>query len=165
MKTTIILISHVAILTIGALAQTPAPELRQQRHVRIECRDENSSPECNKDSLLQVMTANKQLLENLQLDPPGMGIRTVHQGLLGPLVKGAPYSGEGITETTQVLADGTRIQRKTSYTIYRDGEGRIRREGTLPEIGAVASASTDVLILDPAAKATFNLDEKTATTR
>jgi hypothetical protein len=49
-------------------------------------------------------------------------------GIVGPTVKGAPYSAEEIHETTQVLADGTRIHNETKTTVYRDSEGRIRRE-------------------------------------
>ena len=41
---------------------------------------------------------------------------------------GAPYSGEAVTETTQMLADGNRIARKSVTRIYRDSEGRTRRE-------------------------------------
>ena len=50
-------------------------------------------------------------------------------------VKGAPYTAEALTETTQTLADGNRITRKTTSKIARDGEGRVRREETLGAIG------------------------------
>ena len=43
-------------------------------------------------------------------------------------VKGAPYSAEIVTEMNQTLADGNRISRRTTGRVYRDGEGRIRRE-------------------------------------
>ena len=46
----------------------------------------------------------------------------------GMTVKGAPYSGEEVSETNQVLADGTRIHRENRTTVYRDSEGRTRRE-------------------------------------
>src|SRR5579864_5420997 len=46
----------------------------------------------------------------------------------GAVVKNAPYSAEAVTETTQMLADGNRIARKTNATLYRDSEGRTRRE-------------------------------------
>ena len=36
----------------------------------------------------------------------------------GNVVKNAPYSAEAVTETTQRLADGNRIARKTSATLY-----------------------------------------------
>src|SRR6476619_2652726 len=46
----------------------------------------------------------------------------------GMTVKGAPYSAEEVNETNQVLADGTRIHRETRAMVYRDSEGRTRRE-------------------------------------
>jgi len=45
------------------------------------------------------------------------------------VVKGAPFSAEGINESVQVLPDGNRIVRNTTTKMYRDGEGRFRREG------------------------------------
>ena len=44
------------------------------------------------------------------------------------IVKGAPFSGEFVTETVQQLADGNRITSKRSEVYARDGEGRTRRE-------------------------------------
>ena len=46
------------------------------------------------------------------------------------VVKGAPFSAEGISESVQVLSDGNRIARSTTTKMYRDSEGRFRREGT-----------------------------------
>ena len=46
-------------------------------------------------------------------------------------VKGAPYSAEATTETVQTLSDGNRIQQKQSSMVYRDSEGRTRREHTV----------------------------------
>jgi hypothetical protein len=50
-------------------------------------------------------------------------------------VKGAPFSATATAEQLQVLNDGTRISHKTTATLYRDGEGRTRREMTLSVIG------------------------------
>lgn len=44
------------------------------------------------------------------------------------VVKGAPYTAEMITETTQSLADGNTITRKKTGLVFRDGEGRTRQE-------------------------------------
>src|SRR5688500_16691815 len=44
------------------------------------------------------------------------------------LVKGAPYTAEVVTESVQTLADGNRIVRKTTGRVYRDSQGRTRRE-------------------------------------
>ena len=59
------------------------------------------------------------------------------------------YSAEAITETVQVLSDGNRIVRKTSSRIYRDSEGRTRRE-QLTAAGEVQTVS----ISDPVAGST-----------
>ncbi len=44
------------------------------------------------------------------------------------VVKGAPYTAEMITESTQSLADGNTITRKKTGLVFRDGEGRTRQE-------------------------------------
>src|SRR5215467_2214872 len=49
----------------------------------------------------------------------------------GKVVKGAPYSAEAVTETIQTLADGNRIINRMTSSIYRDSEGRTRREQSL----------------------------------
>lgn len=45
------------------------------------------------------------------------------------VVKGEPYSAEAISESVQVLADGNRISRSNTTRMFRDSEGRTRREG------------------------------------
>lgn len=42
----------------------------------------------------------------------------------GKVVKGAPFTATASSETTQTLQDGTKIDRTTSSTLYRDGQGR-----------------------------------------
>jgi hypothetical protein len=68
----------------------------------------------------------------------------------GMTVKGAPYSGEEVNETTQMLADGTRIHRETRTKVYRDSEGRTRHE-----------TPDNITITDPVANVTYLLDPKT----
>jgi hypothetical protein len=85
----------------------------------------------------------------------------------GNPVKGAPYSGNALTENTQTLADGNHIVNRTTAAVYRDGEGRERREQSLPNIGGFApqgAPSTTVFISDPVAGANYSLnpDNKTA---
>jgi hypothetical protein len=58
----------------------------------------------------------------------GAKVIGIEAGIMGPAVKGAPYSADEIHETTQVLADGTRIHNETKTTVYRDSQGRVRRE-------------------------------------
>jgi len=83
------------------------------------------------------------------------------------VVTGAPYSAQAVTETTQVLADGNRIDRKEQSQVYRDGRGRTRREMTLNNIGPWSSTSGAVQminIFDPVAGARYmlNVQEKKA---
>jgi hypothetical protein len=68
--------------------------------------------------------------------------------------KGAPYSAETIVEGTQTLADGNRINRKTTGRVFRDGEGRTRREEERPN-GAVT-----ISITDPVGGFSYSLDTK-----
>jgi TonB family protein len=46
-------------------------------------------------------------------------------------VKNAPFSGEMVCESIQTLSDGNRIVSRTGTIMYRDREGRIRRETSL----------------------------------
>lgn len=84
------------------------------------------------------------------------------------VVKGAPYSAEATTETVQTLSDGNRIIRKNSATIYRDSEGRTRREQTLGAIGhwtLAGDPQKTIFINDPVARVNYSLDPKTQTAR
>ena len=47
------------------------------------------------------------------------------------VIKGAPFSANSVSESVQVLGDGNRIVQSSSTSIYRDGEGRTRREENL----------------------------------
>jgi hypothetical protein len=84
----------------------------------------------------------------------------------GEAVKNAPYSAEGVTEFTQTLADGTRITRKTTSAVYRDSDGRTRREMTLNMIGPLGSgdAPKNITISDPNDNV-YILDPETKTAR
>ena len=46
------------------------------------------------------------------------------------VVKDAPFSAEGISESVQTLPDGNKITRSTTTKMYRDSDGRLRREGS-----------------------------------
>lgn len=80
--------------------------------------------------------------------------------LNGKTVKGAPYSAEAVTETTQTLADGNRITRRSSSMLYRDSEGRERREESFRMLGRLqneAEAERTVFISDPVAELSYVL--------
>jgi hypothetical protein len=69
------------------------------------------------------------------------------------LVKGAPYNAEVVTESVQTLADGNRIVRKTTGRVYRDSQGRTRREDDR-EPGKVRTIS----IVDPVGGFSYSLN-------
>jgi hypothetical protein len=86
----------------------------------------------------------------------------------GKPVKGAPYAAEAITESTQTLSDGNRIQRKSTANVYRDNEGRTRREQTLAAIGpwaASGEAPQTIFIDDSVAGIHYILNPKERTAR
>src|SRR5882724_10088461 len=71
---------------------------------------------------------------------------------MGRTVKGAPYSAVEVSENNQVLADGTRIHNQNQTTVYRDSEGRVRRE-----------TPNQITIMDPVAGVSYFLNPKTQT--
>ena len=86
----------------------------------------------------------------------------------GKVVKGAPYSAEAVTETAQTLSDGNRIVRKNTAQVYRDSEGRTRREQTFGAIGpfpASGEPAQTVFINDPVAGVHYILDPSKKTAR
>jgi hypothetical protein len=83
------------------------------------------------------------------------------------LVKGAPYSAQTVSEHTQTLADGNTIDRKQTGAVYRDSEGRTRREQSLGPLGPIQAGATPiqlVFINDPVAGVSYvlNVRKKTA---
>jgi hypothetical protein len=79
------------------------------------------------------------------------------------VVKGAPYSADAVTETTQTLSDGNRIHRTSKASLYRDSEGRTRREQTLGELGPLTASGEPiqtVVINDPVAETSYMLNTR-----
>ncbi len=81
----------------------------------------------------------------------------------GGVVKNAPYSAQAVTETTQKLADGNRISRKNTASLYRDSDGRTRREETMGFVGPPSSngePAQSIFINDPVTESSVVLDTK-----
>src|SRR5579872_4502944 len=72
-------------------------------------------------------------------------------------VKGAPYSAEFVNDFVQTLADGNRIVHHSTGRVYRDSEGRVRREEDRP------SGPPAVSITDPVAGVSYSLNPETHT--
>ncbi len=75
-------------------------------------------------------------------------------------VTGAPYSADITTEVVQTLADGNRIERRSTSAFARDSQGRVRRELQLAAIGPLVPSgdASMVMITDPVAGAHYSLD-------
>jgi hypothetical protein len=99
------------------------------------------------------------------LNPPGPDrvffFKTTSErgGMELKAIKGAPYSAEQTTTTTQTLADGNRIVQTSTAKVYRDGQGRSRVEQSFGSIGALASAGKHSMIMinDAVAGVRYNL--------
>jgi len=82
--------------------------------------------------------------------------------------KNAPYSAEAVTVTTQTLADGNQIYRELTAVLYRDSEGRTRREQTLagyiPWVSSSPGQAFQVIVInDPVAGVSYTLNPATRT--
>jgi hypothetical protein len=96
--------------------------------------------------------------------PPGDFVFVASEvGFGGKVVKGAPYSAQAVTETIQTLGDGNRIVNKTTSALYRDSEGRTRREMTIKLLGPLGDGGEplqSIFINDPVAGVSYSLDSK-----
>jgi hypothetical protein len=112
------------------------------------------------------------------VEPPPPPDAFMHGGPIGPrmeilgfgemhpgkTVTGAPYSAVAVSETKQTLADGNVIDRKVQSNVYRDSQGRTRRETTFTGVGPLASSGqprTMVSIHDPVASTAYVLHADT----
>src|SRR5258708_8164255 len=78
----------------------------------------------------------------------------------GKVVTGVPFSAVAVSESTQTLADGNHIARKTEAHLFRDSQGRFRKEVTFSAIGPLATSGQPksfVFINDPVAGTPFIL--------
>jgi hypothetical protein len=81
-----------------------------------------------------------------------MGVEVyLPRGQGGPVL-GRPLSATEVYHTTQVLSDGTHVDKSNTSQFYRDGLGRMRSESPM-----------HVLIFDPVAGLTYELNTKQKT--
>jgi hypothetical protein len=95
--------------------------------------------------------AAKQVAELRALDGKLQNLRV---SVESRVTKSAPYSAEAVTESVQTLADGNRIVTKNATRIFRDSEGRTRRE----QLNAAGTDVVTINISDPVAGTTYMLD-------
>lgn len=82
----------------------------------------------------------------------------------GKVVTSAPYSAVGVTETIQTLSDGNTIDRIVQSNVYRDSQGRTRRETSFPAVGPLAASGQPhsvVMIHDPVSNTGYVLHSDT----
>ena len=143
----ILVVASIAVstLTTLAFAQHPISEARVIQQVRVLQGPEGAPP----------------------LPPPGNNfVFMASESYDGKVVKGAPYSAEAVTESVQTLADGNRIVNKFSSQVYRDSEGRTRRDQTLKGLSGVGTGEEPlqmIFINDPVAGVTYSLDTRSHT--
>jgi len=100
------------------------------------------------------------------VDQAGFGVIAVDPVDMGNAVFDAPFTAEAVTEVTQLLADGNRIEQRTSAAIARNADGRTRREQSGIALGTfmAPSAQSIVTITDPKSGVhlTLNYEQKVA---
>ena len=122
----------------------------------------------NAKVLIAGLVAAGSLLAQAPMGPrargPMGGRRSAGPGAAATVV-GVPYSAVEVRTSQQSLAAGNVIQRQEQSNIYRDSQGRIRRETTIT--GPNGQTVTRVTIADPVAGVVHELDakKKTAVTR
>jgi hypothetical protein len=148
------------------LAQDPQPA---PDRVVIERERSMQGPEARMADKITIERSFQGPQGPMPPPPPGDFIfLATEMSFGGKLVKGIPYSAEAVTESTQTLSDGNRIINKTTASIYRDSEGRTRREQTFNAIGPFAKAGEPhqtIYISDPVAGTAYTLDPKSRIAR
>ena len=79
-------------------------------------------------------------------------------------VTGAPYSAQVSVQTSNTLGDGTHVTRQSTGAVYRDSQGRVRREMSLPALAALTAsgqAPHAVTLRDPVAGYSYVLRGET----
>lgn len=76
-------------------------------------------------------------------------------------VTGAPYSAKIVTETVQPFADGNSITHTSTSTVYRDSQGRMRREQNINIVGPSQASGSSVQFItidDPVSGVHYTLN-------
>lgn len=96
--------------------------------------------------------------------PPNISFIEAAMRFGDKLVKGQPFSAETVIEDTKRLYDGTTVKKERRGAIYRDGEGRTRREQPLDVVDRFSISAEDtkrimlIFINDFPGKSQYSLD-------
>src|SRR6516165_8715671 len=64
----------------------------------------------------------------------------------GKTVTGAPFTATAVGTINRTLADGTKISQTVQSNLYRDAQGRVRREVTLPAMDGSTGGTAKSLV-------------------
>lgn len=79
------------------------------------------------------------------------------------IVRGAPFSAEASLDSVQLLSDGTKLSRSSNRKLFRDNDGRLRREEGPTQLGIPGSnvfLPESMKIIDPVSGLKFELNLK-----
>lgn len=116
--------------------------------------------------VLMIFTFSVATAQAQQIEFSKVFVESVRSG--EPIVKNAPFSAEAISENIQTLSDGNRIIRRTTSRLFRDSEGRYRREDMPKQLGLPGTAidmPESIYIIDPVAGFRYTLNPKDNTAR
>jgi TonB family protein len=154
----------LVVLLAGGAMPFVAQQTQERERAMIE---RQRSPEQGATAVDRAIFEQHLIMQGPPL-PGDFVFLGTEMSLGGKLVKGAPYSAQAVTEMTQVLSDGNRIINKSVAKVFRDSEGRTRREQTIKAIGAMARGGEPqqaIFINDPVAGTSYSLDPKTQIAR
>lgn len=143
MKTTRFAAATIALL--GTLFISSAPAFAQTEQEK---------------KVIQVKSAEEKaaLAQAVELQARAYSVIEAKLAFETRLVKGAPYSAVAVSESVQALGDGNHIRQTTTTTVYRDSNGRTRRE-VMKKDGTVQS----IVISDPSTGVNYSLDSQNRT--
>jgi hypothetical protein len=105
-------------------------------------------------ALMAAESGGELGLDGAATDSFQLTVMGPRSGVMGGVVKNAPYSGEEVNTQDNTLGDGTKLHTEAHTKVYRDSEGRTRRE------------TDDMInIYDPVAGVAYVLNPKTMTGR
>jgi hypothetical protein len=142
------------VVAVGTVAlATVSPAAAQDVLYHFE-REVNAGPQADFFALPVPPAGPEGIIEQR------MGLLAVEPFDIAQPVTGAPYSADIVTEVVQTLADGNRIERQTTSSVARDGQGRVRREQQLAAIGPILPQVEGrfVTIMNPVDGVHYSLD-------
>ncbi|MEP7272984.1 MAG: energy transducer TonB [Acidobacteriota bacterium] len=162
--------NSVTLFAQGAVTVQPKQELKR---VWVATPDTDGKSETHTynfvmaDGQQATLTPTEGTFEVVTAGPGGsLGFINGEMSFDSQVVKGVPFSAVAVNETTQTLSDGNRIVRRSSTSIYRDGEGRTRREQALATLGPWTGADNTaqrIFINDPVNGTSYVLDPRAQT--